>query len=58
MNIKYVNNTTSDIKLIMPAIDEFIKTGILHEDLQDVLTFTAVPGLNYDGSDRIIIDWA
>lgn len=57
MNTKYVNNTGSDIILIMPAIDEFIKTWVMNEDLQDIFTFTTVKGLNDDGSDRIIVDW-
>ena len=57
-NIKIVNNTGANIDYLMPLFNETYATRVLHPDLEDVFTVRFVSGLNPDGTDRMIIDFA
>jgi len=57
-NVRYVNNTGSDIRMIEPFLAEAYETGALPEDIADLFTIEILKGFNTDGTDRMIINAA
>ena len=57
-NVQIVNNTGADIRKWFPVILDAIKAGELPEELADVFSLRVLRGVNPDGSDRGVVDWA
>lgn len=55
-NVKFVNNTCLDLRLVWSAFEEAYVTGSLCECLSDMFEVTILKGVNSDGSDRLIIN--
>lgn len=58
-NIKFVNNTYATISRdFQSVLESAYDNKFLCDDWNDILTINFVQGLNPDGSDRMIINWA
>ena len=57
-NIKYVNNTTADMREFEGMLAETYKTGEVPEDFSDIFKASILKAYNPDGSDRMVINWA
>ena len=54
-NLMIVNNTGTDIELVMPYIMAFAKGEALHEDIADLFDLRVI---YVDGQKRVLVDFA